>query len=44
MADELSLDVAVPFETVEKEEEHVYQTFFEDHPEGKGIVSLLDTF
>lgn len=33
----VSLDVVISFEMVE-EEEHVYQTLFEDHLKGEGIT------
>lgn len=38
MADEMPLGATIPFETVEEDECHVYQTLFENHPDGKEIV------
>lgn len=37
MDDERPLETTILLESVD-EEEHVYQTLFEDHPEGEGII------
>lgn len=41
---ELSLDTATPFESAKEDEDHAYQTLFEDHLEGEGITINIDLF
>lgn len=37
MVDEIMLDAVAPFESVDDDEHHIYQTIFKDS-EGKGII------
>lgn len=38
MADEMPSRIAIPFESVDVEEPQIYQTLFEYHPGGEGII------
>lgn len=38
MTDEMPLGATIPFESVKEDEHQVYQTLFEDHPEGDGLT------
>lgn len=38
IADQMPLGADISFKIVDEEDHHVYQTRFEDHPEGEGIV------
>lgn len=32
------MGAVIPLESIDKDEHHMYQTSFEDHPEGEGII------
>lgn len=38
MAEELSLGASISFESTDEEDNQRYQTLFDDHPEGMGVL------